>query len=548
MTAILPEPVRTTVGGIPTLWADVPGDHVGALVVGVGARDLSPTTAGLHHLVEHLVMARVGRVATEHNAESGPDSLVFWAAGDPSAVADFLGRVTAAMRSLADVRDEDLAVERATVVAEVGPENLYAHVGPFASRWGTAGLGLVDLSHAALLALTASDVREFAARWFVTGSTRLVLTGPPGDDLEVVLPDRPAPARAPHPAPLDLPVPGIVYGDEGGLSLSFLVGAGTLVRQVVGEVLEETLLRELRLRTGRVYSVEVGAWTVDGDTTSWVLHTDPSSPRAALDVLASAVRTLRRLAEEGPDADVLAHVRSALRSRWSMTDTRRSWLVQTAEAEARGQRPPTAWTSDVDAVDAEQVRAAVAAMLPTLLVTYPRGLVADPEACERLEQELGLEPHRRFRSYDGLSRREVMVDIATGGEGAPGFVRGMLSARGSQHRGKLRSPQRGEEIWLGPRQLFLPAIGARLLVQDLVLVGEDDDGDVELVTRTGDAVILNPRHFRRASRPWARYLASIPPQVVRHKRGLAEILARVDGEPQVGAGPRVDVPEDAPQR
>lgn len=528
MTTILPEPVRTTVGGIRTLWADVPGDHVGALVVGVGARDLTPATAGLHHLVEHLVMSRVGRVTAEHNAESGPDSLVFWAAGDLAAVADFLRRVTGAMRSLCDVRDEDLAIERATVVAEVGPENLYAHVGPFASRWGAAGLGLVDLSHAALLALDAQDVRDFAERWFVTGSTRLVLSGPPGDDLDVRLPERAAPAREPHPAPLDLPTPGIVYGDEGGLSLSFLVEAETVARQVVGEVVEETLLRELRLRTGRVYSVEVGAWQVDDATTSWVLHTDPSSPAGALDVLASAVHTLRRIASQGPDADVLVHARSALRSRATLTDARRGWLVHLAEAEARGLRTPTEWTGAIDDVDAEEVRATVAAMLPTLLVTYPRALVADPEACERLEQDLNLEPHRRFRTYEGMSQREVMVDLTTGGTGAPGVVRGLLSSGGSRHRGRLRSPHRGEEIWLGPQQLFLPSLGARVLAHDVVLAGEDDDGDVELVTRTGDSVILNPTHFRGAAGPWSRYLSALPPHVVRHKRGLTELLARGD--------------------
>lgn len=516
---------RSTCGGIPTLWADVGGDHVGALVVGVGGRDLSPTTAGLHHLVEHLVMARVGRVTVEHNAQSSPDSLIFWASGDPDDVADFLNRVTVAARSLLDVRDEDLAVERATVLTEVGPESLYASVGPFSSRWGAAGLGLLDLDHTALLALTAAEVRAFVARWFVTGCARVVLSGPPVPALDVSLPVGEAPSRAPHPGPLDMPTPGIAYGDDGSLSLSFLVRADPVVRQVTGEVVEESLMRELRLRTGRVYSVDVSAWLVDDVTSAWVVSTDPATPAATLDVLAAAVRTLRRLAEVGPDADVLAHAQAALRARWALSDARRSWLVQTAEHELRGLPAPAPWTAATAAVDADGVRAAVAGMLPSLLVGYPRHLVDDPDACERLEQELGLEPHRPFRTYEGLGRREIAIDIATGGEGAAGLPRALLSSTGTTHRGKFFGPQRGNEIALGPRQLVLIGVGVRILAQDVVLAGEDDDGDVELVTRTGASVVLNPRHFRRATRSWERFMSSLPPHVVRHKHGLARVLA-----------------------
>ncbi|UZN04828.1 hypothetical protein [Cellulomonas sp. S1-8] len=511
---------RTTIAGIPTLWCDLPGDYTAALVVGIGARDLTPTTAGLHHLVEHVVMSRVGHVTVEHNAVSSPDSITFWATGDQPRVHDFLHRVAAAATSLHDITDAELRVDRATVLAEVGLSGLYAGIGPLAARWGAAGLGLSDLGHAPLLALDASDVRGFAARAFVTGASRLALTRPPTPDLDPRLPAGPS-VRGEHPAPLALPAPGIAYADDSQVAVSFLVDLPPEHRRLVGSVVRETLERRLRRANGSVYGVDVAAFQVDSSTSSWTFASDPPTPAGARDVLRETVRILRALASDGPDPEALVHVTETLAADASLVDTRRDWLFTAAESEARGLPAPPPVDTGLG-LDAAEVRDAVARLLPTMLVTYPRHLVDDPDAFELLEKELGLTMRVPLRTYADMSHREVMIDLAGGGV-RHDLASALVTPKGTFHKGRYFGPQRGLEISLGPRQLVLVSTGVKVQVEDVVLVGEDDDGDVELVTRTGASVVINPRHFRRTERPWGRFLAALPPGVVRSKRGAVAL-------------------------
>ena len=523
---------RTTIDGVATLWSDLGGDFTGVLVIGAGARDLTPATAGLHHLVEHLVMSRVGPVRIEHNASSSPTTIVFWATGTPDRVADFLNRVSSAAASLGDVTEAELAVNRATVVTEVGPAGLYAGRGPMSARWGAAGLGLADLGHAALLGLTVEDVREFAATWLVTGAARLALSGPPPSTLALQLPTGEPPRREAHPEPLPLPTPGITYTESGELSLSFLVDIDPPIRAVVGEAMRETLLRRLRRDAGRVYSVEIVTFLVDGTRSSWTLLTDPATPAAALDVLRTAVLTVRELGTAGPDPDVMEHVHEALEADMSLHESRKGWVLWVAEAEARGDvTPPPPWAQPVDRVGAEQVRDAVGSMLDSLLVTFPQHLVGDGDVFDALEKELDLTPRAPLPTYEGMSRREIMIDLAGGGV-ETGLGSALTSSRGTVHKGKFFGPARGLEIWLGPRQVAFTSLGAKITVDDLVLVGEDDDGDVELVTRSGAAVLVNPAYFRGATEPWRRFMSAVPPQIVRHKRGINELAAHAAQDEQ----------------
>ena len=65
------------VDGVRVLWADLPVDPTMTLWFGVGHKDMTVSTAGITHLVEHLVMRRLGHVAIPHNAESGMVSTQF---------------------------------------------------------------------------------------------------------------------------------------------------------------------------------------------------------------------------------------------------------------------------------------------------------------------------------------------------------------------------------------------------------------------------------------------------------------------------------------
>ncbi|AEE45635.1 insulinase family protein [Cellulomonas fimi] len=514
--------VRTTrsADGVPVLWTPVPGDTFGGLVVGVGARDVTPATTGIHHLVEHLVMARVGPVVVEHNAESSLDSLVFWASGRTDAVVGFLGRVGAAIAALGDVTDEEVDLQRATIRRELGLPGMYAAAGPLSARFGAAGLGLADVEHAALPAITAADVHAFAARWMVAGNARVVLTTEPPQDLAVGMPLGDAPARPAHPAPVDGPLPGLVVTPAGrGASLSFLVGGTPAARMVTGTLVEEVLTRRLRHADGAVYSVALASWWVDATTSAWVVGMDPEEQRAGR-VLLDAYRTLLGVAADGPDDDVLAHARAVLLEQMGSVDGHRGLLALNAEADLRGvPRPPDLATevADAAAVTREQVRALLEDALARVILVVPADGFDDETATAF--EDLGVTYRHMYPAFEG-SPRELMRNLMSGGTATRGLLSAALSEAGSVHPGRFFGPRRGEEIWLGPRQLALPSLAAHVTVEDVVLAGEDDDGDVELVTRTGGTVLLNPAHFRRAATPWARFMSALPPEVVRHKRGV----------------------------
>jgi len=129
---------RTTVDGVPARWADLTTDPTTTLAFGVGIRDLDPTTAGITHLVEHLVMRRVGRVRYPVNAESSLGSTSFYVTGTPAQTTEFLGLVCDAVRDLAvnGVGDADLEAERRTVSPRSGRTGSTAP--PTRSRTGTA--------------------------------------------------------------------------------------------------------------------------------------------------------------------------------------------------------------------------------------------------------------------------------------------------------------------------------------------------------------------------------------------------------------------------
>ena len=510
----------TTTDGVATLWCDVPGDTFGCLVVGVGARDLSPTVTGLHHLVEHLVMRRVGPVVIDHNAESSPDSLAFYATGDADDVVDFLQRVGAAVASMGSVTAEEVDRERSTIRREVGLPRLYSSLGPFSARFGADGLGVADVDHAALYGLTVADVHAFAGHWLVAGNMRLVLTVEPPAGLTLGVPTGSAPERPAHPAPLPGDLPALTFTHPSTPPvLNFLVTADDGVRGLAAEVVEQALSRRLRHADGEVYSVDLGSWWLRGGTTLWSVVLDPAPDRAAA-VVVDACRTLRSLAADGPDAELLEHSRAVLTSRMRSADGRRGWLGTAAESELLG-RPRVdraTYTLQVSTATGEQVRSVVADAMTTLLALVPAGPLT-PEVEEALADELGFVERSIYPAFEGTGR-ELRRALMSGGVEKRSDLAAALSTTGSVHKGRRFGPRRGEEIWLGPRQLVVPSVGAFVTVDDLVLVGVDDDDDVELMTRTGGSLVINPAHYRGTEVPWARFVSSVPPHVVRHKPGV----------------------------
>ena len=528
----MPAVQRTMLAGIPTFWASTGGDYTGLLLLGVGARDLEPVTAGLHHLVEHLVMRRVGRVAIDHNAESTLDSILFYASGDQAAVADFLSRVGDALSSLAEVTDRELELERATVATEIGTAGVYAAPGPFSLRWGATGLGVGDLNHAALPSLSTEDVRAFARRWVIDANARLVFSGPPPEHLSVTLPTGQAPERA-VPATVDGPLPALARVPTSGITLSFIARAPRHVRHVTAAVLEELLLQRLRHDQGKVYDVDLSTYRADADSSVWVVSLDPDDQHAAA-IAVDAVQVVNELASAGPEPALLEHARATVGNLMSSGRRRFAWLLASAAGDPRGEETPDweTYAPAVAAVTADQVRELITSQLPTMLLTLPPWVDVPSGAWSDLEAA-GLGRWRvPYRTFSDMPRSQMMADLMSGGTRSTGVVASALRPRASVHQGRMFGPMRGEQLWIGPRQVAIPSLDARVRIEDLVLVGTDDDGDTELVTSAGGAIIVNPRHFRRAARAWATFLSNVPPEIVRDKRGVpgGDEIVEPDGD------------------
>ena len=511
------------VDGVPAIWATIDGDYCGALVFGVGNRDLTPATVRLHHLVEHLVMRRVGRLPVENNAASSLDSTLFYAVGEPSQVAEFLGRVASAVSKLDTLTDADIALEVATIATEVGPQTVYAATGPLSLRWGVAGLGLADLGHAPLASFTAEDVRRFARRWLVAQNARVVLTGPPPEGLRLALPsgDRPARPEHPEPVPGELPALGWVAG--AGITLSMIVEGGFTVRAVAGAVIEEAMLRRLRMESGHVYSAELVSWWLGQSRALWLIALDPDD--AHVEVALTAARdVLRALATDGPDNEVLSHAQDSMRASWRSTDGRRGWLFSRAEAELAGLSAPS-WemlTEGLRAVTADEVASLVSAGLPSLIMTIPEHIELSTQATEQLDAE-HVTPRRPYRTYESTSSRELMRDLLTNGQppaGRGSTAKALFDDAITSHHGKWSGPHRGHDMWLGPHQIALPDLGVKIPVSEIALIGKDDDGDYEIVTAQGGVLYINPDHWRGAAKPWEKLVGSMPDEVVRHKPGF----------------------------
>ena len=298
---VSPSTASLRVDGVPVLWAPGPAPFTAGLVFGVGRRDETYVRGGLTHLVEHLAMSAVGRTTLDCNASVDLSTTEFRASGRPEGVAAFLRLVCEALH--------DLPVDRLAVEADVlGTEQgavVHSAVGALlAERYGGRGVGLAGHGEPATTALTAQDVRQWAAGRFVRGSAALWLSGPPPDGLMLPLPDRPVPARAPQPLRPVTPPALVEHAVDG------VVAVGAEVVRSPGlaaacRILSDRVVDELRHRRGLSYAVTADHLVVDAERRFVALRADCRDGQEAATARA-LWRTLGRLADDGPTDGELA--------------------------------------------------------------------------------------------------------------------------------------------------------------------------------------------------------------------------------------------------
>lgn len=494
--SVLPqEYTRAVHHGIPVLTADIPVGFTGRLTLGVGKRDETARTAGISHLVEHLVMRQVTRLPVPHNATTGDDSVEFFASGAPDQVADFLNRVAAAIRGLSDVTAADVARERKTIVSELGEDDETTGRGPLLDRYGTQSFGLLDLGQPAHRTHTPEMVAEFAQRWLHAGNAVLSFTGPVPENLDVELPA--ARERTPDEDPLPLAgrERGWVTNFGQPAAFSLIVDGPREVRSAFAWCLEETLFDELRVDANLIYSVDAYTGLLRGERRILAMVLDPSEEDVERTAIA-ATRVLRRLAAEGPSDEVLARIREQLRAAVSDPSYRAEILTSKAAELARhGMLTP----DDVsfEKVTADDVREVAARALPTLLWSLAR-----EELEEATAQELDLPDVSTRSELAELPKREMFRRLMKAEILSPRWGTGL----------------RGTDLIIDEERIVVAHKEGIVDVpfRSLVLAGvcsDEDCGHWDLTTADGGGMLFHPKAWRGAEKAVRMLEARVPAEI-----------------------------------
>ncbi|MFD9564464.1 M16 family metallopeptidase [Streptomyces sp. NPDC059994] len=368
-----------------------------------GSRDDPAEHGGLAHLLEHTLMSapldgrpsfceQVERLGGHANAETGLDIMLFYAqvhADDADTVARLLHQAVLRPELTEAVLDTERdAVLQELAAAQADPGDVVQDA--FLARlFPGHPLGRpVGGDVGQILRTTLPDVLVGHRTRFLTSAMTLVVTGPRLPRLDGL--GRTVPAAAiPPPAeslpPLAEPAdPAVTWPDEYGWVCVGARSTGAddprrrrfaILAQLLGDSPSSPLYRRLRNEAGLAYTFacwdrgyqEAGAWRV-------LVGIEPGNGETVVGIVREI---LAELASAGPDPDDLAAAHRQARMRLILDSE--SPLDHLRMVAQRSRAGTTAWSlatelAALDAVDAEQVRAAAAEVLGELTV------VVRPEA------------------------------------------------------------------------------------------------------------------------------------------------------------------------
>lgn len=403
----LPPITVVDVDGIPAYWADIRTAFTGTLTFGIGLRDETARTAGLAHLIEHLVMARVGRVNVTHNATTADESVSFFAQGAPEAVADFLSRVARAISSLHETTDDTVLEQRRIISNELGDADERPGRGHLVDRFGNRSIGLLDLGTPAHRSHSRAEVLRFADDWFHAGNAALSFTGPIPEGLTIVLPPaRPMPERPE--ARVIRHGQWVVNGEVPVVVSLVFDSEDRATAAVATSLLNDAFHDRLRGERHLIYSVLTQQLPLGIDTLLCAYALDPR-PEHVVETARAALDVIRGLASDGPTAEAVAEQLD----RWRHSDAdpanHTDYLDGRAVAMLRGRRergdvsPPPS----LDAVTPAAIQALFATSLETVFVTLGDDLEAEGD--EQITEALGLPPAEDPDPlFPSLTKRELL--------------------------------------------------------------------------------------------------------------------------------------------
>ncbi|PYC67138.1 peptidase M16 [Micromonospora arborensis] len=242
------------VDGVPTLLAATGGPMRAGLTFRVGTADETLARAGITHLIEHLALAPLGLADYHVNGATAQAFTTFHTQGSETDIAAFL---TAVCGHLSDLPVARLDVEKEILRTEWSSRGAASVDDIPLWRHGARDYGLASYPEWGLGALTADDLREWAARWFTRENAVLWIAGarvPAGLRLPLT-----AGTRQPVPiASSALPqTPAYFVSGSRAVVLDSVVRRRAAASVFAG-VLERELYRSLRQEAGLSYTTTTG--------------------------------------------------------------------------------------------------------------------------------------------------------------------------------------------------------------------------------------------------------------------------------------------------
>lgn len=365
---------QTEVDGVPTLIAPTTGPTHAGLVFRVGQADETLARRGITHLLEHLVLHPVGLADYHYNGMTGAVVTHFHLQGSVNDITAFL---TGVCRSLDRLDLDRLDTERSIVLTEESSRATGATSAMPLWRYGARDHGLVSYPEWGVHAVTADDLRAWAAEHFTRDNAVLWIAGddvPPGLSL-----DLPAGRRRPVPAPSSaLPATPAYFGGS-----SHSTAVDTVVRRrpagpVFAGVLERQLFRSLRQQDGLSYTAATD-YSPRGDGYAVVTALADALPEKHEAVLGGFIEVLAALrAGRIDDADVASVVSKAADALGTQeTDAARLPSVAFDLLVGEPVRAIDEVVTDLKAVTTQDVHAVATEALATALLMTPHGRKAD---------------------------------------------------------------------------------------------------------------------------------------------------------------------------
>lgn len=289
-----PEVHQSEVDGVPAFWAPMEGPVTAALQFDGGICLEPPHLRGIQHLLEHLVLGRVGPQVHDYNGYVDLRQLAFTVRGEPEEVQSFFDVVSV---GLAEVPDERHHLEPGVLGAEAVRSQTSTMTNLLSYMFGAAGPGLALLPELAVRGLDPPDLHAWAEEHVHTGRAVLTCsTDPSFLSLERVPTGPTGPAWE---LPPQIDGPGWLGGNASGFAAVAVMRRTTATATML-RVIRDHVLDYVRHRDGVSYSVE-GVYeplTVDDAVVGLFVDAAPDRRVKARNAMFEAVD---QFVADGPD-------------------------------------------------------------------------------------------------------------------------------------------------------------------------------------------------------------------------------------------------------